>query len=181
MSNYRYGMIGRYVDGTSVVAYELADRKTGQNIKVTREQAAYLIGRGLIEGVSARLYREELIIEAVEGYTRVADLPKLDVKTGSLKFKNGAPQGTRRINISFDTATLIGRTDSGKFVIQTGTGSKIVDRMTLMKLLDAKKIINANAQTYTKDGKTQYIVRMADKSPLKSLPVYTEAQVTGQA
>ena len=177
MANYRYNLIGRYMDGTSVVGYELEDKKTGKTTRVTREQCAFLVGKGIIEGVGARCYKDELIIEATDGYRKLSELPKMDIKTGNIKFKDGAPQGNRRIAVNFDTARLVARVNGGGFVVQTATGYRVVDRDTMSNLLENEKIINASLQKYTKDGKTQKIIRLSTREPLSSLPVYSVEQV----
>ena len=173
MAGVRYEILGRHMNGTEVVKYELYDHKTGTNVAVTREQCAFLIGKGVIEGVQARLYRDTLIIEAAPGYKNISELPVRNVNTG--QFKN-VPSGNRRIEVSFDTGAIVARTNKNNFVVKTGTGTKIISKRELEYAIANDKIINANIQTYTdkNTGRVSRIVRLSDKSKMADLPMVTE-------
>ena len=180
MAAPKYQMIGRYMNGTSVEAYAIKDINTGKEIKVSREQTVFLVGKALIVGISGRMYEDQVLLEAEAGHTKIADLPKYDVNKQRVKFKGNAMQGTNRKPLQFDSVTLVARVDNGGFVIQTGTGIRVIDRAALIQLLEQKKVINANIQKYDDGHKVQQIVRMSDKSRLSDLPVYKEEQVTGR-
>lgn len=178
MASYRYEIIGRYMNGPSVEAYALRDTKTQKSVRVTREQAAFLVGRQQIRGVTGRLYQDQLIIEAQDGFTKLADLPKYDVNKGEVRFKSENMQGTKRKPLNFDSVVLRGKYAGGGFVVEDGSGAHIIDREQLLVLLNQKRVINASLQVFNNPaGKTQRIIRMSDRSRLSDLPEFSDAQV----
>lgn len=173
----RFRLLGRYMNGTKVEAYETLDIKTGTARKLSRDQIIFLVGKGEVEGIRGRLYQDMVIIEAADGYVNISELPTKDVNTGA--FKN-VPTGNRRVEVDFDTAALIGQIVDSKekmYVVQTGIGPKIVDKETLVRNIKAGKVINVRIQDYTKDGVTQHILRMSDGSKLSDLPKYRKADI----
>ena len=170
----RFRLLGRHMDGTNVVGYETIDTRNNQNRTLSREQMLFLVGKGEVEGVRGRLYQDKVIIEAMDGYRNISDLPARNVNSGA--FRN-TPAGNRRIEVSFDTASVIGRIiEDNRFVINTGTGMSIIDKDELARAIKDNKIINARLQVYNHDGRTQHIIRMSDGSSLKELPKYSANQ-----
>jgi len=181
----KFTMAGRIMNGASVEKYVLRDKKTGELKQVTREQCAYLVGRGLIEGVVGRLYLEQLIIEAAAGYPNISDLPTQNIKTGAMKsdvINSVSDYGklNKRVEMTFDIMSLQAKTDKGNFAVKTGQGPKIINRADLAEAIKQNKVINANLQEYTKDGRTQLIIRLTDKRTLSSLPVVSEEALSNE-
>ena len=99
MINYR--LLGRYMDGTNVVAYELQSNSDATRRKVSREQMILFVGKGIVPGVKARCYQDKVLLEAEDGYPNISDLPAMNINNGNMR---GVPSvGNRRIKQDFDT------------------------------------------------------------------------------
>lgn len=173
----KYRLIGRHMDGTNVAGYEVIDTSNNSQKTLSREQMIFLVGKGYVEGVRGRLYQDKVIIDAEDGYRNISELPVKNVNTG--EFRN-VPTGNRRVDVSFDTAALVGRViEDGRFVLKTGTGITVVDKNELGVAIKTGKVINARIQEYSDrgSGRVQKIVRLSDGSPLSTLKQYSLSQL----
>lgn len=60
-----YQIVGRYMDGKEVTGYHLMDLSTGNHRKYTKEQVAFLIGRGQVTNCTGRIYQDKVLLEGV--------------------------------------------------------------------------------------------------------------------
>lgn len=175
MINYR--LLGRYMDGTNVVAYELQSNSDATRRKVSREQMILFVGKGIVPGVKARCYQDKVLLEAEDGYPNISDLPAMNINNGNMR---GVPSvGNRRIKQDFDTCALVGRINNERaFVVQSSYGYAIVDSEKLTKLAMDGKVVNARVQNYKKDdGRSQRIIRLSTGQKMSELPVYDRETV----
>ena len=59
-----YKIVGRYLQGTEVTAYGLACNN-GKNGRFSREQVAYLVGRGQVVNCDGQVYKDKLLLRGV--------------------------------------------------------------------------------------------------------------------
>jgi hypothetical protein len=57
-----YNLTGRYMSGTEVTGYNIKSVENGSDIRATREQMAYLVGKGAVLNCEAQIYKDKLII-----------------------------------------------------------------------------------------------------------------------
>lgn len=169
-----YNVIGRYMDGTEVVAYQLMNVANGEQKRYSREQMYYLAGRGQLSNCGARLYQDKVLLEGVG--MSLNDLPIVDVSTGKLKNTDGIGHVRRGTSNEQAMSQLIciGRTSNNDFVLKNVAGAvSVFDSKQTFKLARDGKIGNMRAQIYNNPNtkKEQPILRMTDGSPLSSLSI----------
>ena len=60
-----YQIVGRYMDGSEVTGYHLMDISTGKNRRYSREQLAFLVGKGQVTNCSGQIYQDKLLLRGV--------------------------------------------------------------------------------------------------------------------
>ncbi len=53
-----YAIVGRYMDDKEVVAYALQSIEASKSGRYTREQVAYLVGRGQVTNCEGQIYKD---------------------------------------------------------------------------------------------------------------------------
>ncbi len=152
-----YQIVARYMEGIKVVGYHLQSIEKGNSGKFTREQVAYLIGRGQITNAEAQIYQDELKIKGING-TEINKLKTIDIKTGQLgrleegtKIRRGLSSEdvvnqfsiSRRMYMASNPKKFIGYE-----IRNSGGGAKKCLYKTILDLASQKKIANARTQMY---------------------------------
>ena len=79
-----YTLVNKYKEGKEVVAYELqADGVEGTK-RVTVDQMAYFVGRGVVNGVTAQIYNGKLLYRGVGDSIVAKEASQLKTKTSTL-------------------------------------------------------------------------------------------------
>ena len=79
-----YTLVGKYKEGKEVVAYELQAEGTEGTKRVTVDQMAYFVGRGVVNGVTAQIYNGKLLYRGVGDSIGTKEASKLKTKTSKL-------------------------------------------------------------------------------------------------
>lgn len=147
-----YQIVGRYMNGKEVTAYHLQSLSTGKNGKYTREQIAYLVGRGQITNCEAQIYQDKLLFRG-KGMN-IDDLPvqkengELTRTSGLGKVKKGTAAGDAMTQMIIVKTIVSGRNTMGYVVQNAGGGVKNYSREDVMRLAQSGKIGNARVQNY---------------------------------
>ena len=147
-----YQIVGRYMDGKEVTAYHLQSIDTGKSGRYTREQVAYLVGRGQITNCIGQLYQDKVILRG--NGMNLDDLPVQyeDGKSRNMDKLGRVKKGTD-VADAMTQFMIIGTIKSGRnvvgYVIQNaGCGVKRIKRQQLLELAEAGRIGNARVQNY---------------------------------
>lgn len=147
-----YQIVGRYMDGKEVTAYHLQSIDTGKAGRYSREQVAYLVGRGQVTNCSGQIYQDRVLFRGVG--CSLDDLP-VQQENGELT-RHDSIGHIRRGTSSEDAMTqvlLVGRIVSGRntlaYVVQNAGGGRAqIDRNKLLELAKEGRIGNARVQHY---------------------------------
>lgn len=147
-----YQIVGRYMNGKEVSAYHLQSIETGKAGKFTREQVAFLVGRGQVTNCEGQLYQDKVLLRG-NGIS-LEDLP-VQQENGSL-YRTDALGKIRRgtdIKDALTQVTIVGSLVRGRnvlgYVIQNaGGGTKQVSRQDVLELARNGRIGNARVQMY---------------------------------
>ena len=175
-SRVQYQVVGRYMDGKRVTGYHLMSTEKDKSGKYTKEQVAYLVGRGQITNCTGQMIKNkdgwsDFLLRATSG----ASLDSLPVVNEEGKLSRTDAIGHVRRNTSAADAMtqykIVGVLTMGKniagYVIQnSGGGTKKISRAALLEEAKAGRIGNARVQKY--DGK--YILKGVN-CDLSKLPV----------
>ena len=147
-----YQVVGRYMDGKEVTAYHLHSMETGKAGKYSREQMAYLVGRGQVTNCSGQLYQDRVLFRGVG--CSLDDLP-VQQENGALT-RQGNIGHVRKGTTAEDAMTQVmligkivkGRNVIGYFVQNAGGAKARVDRVKLLELARNGRVGNARVQMY---------------------------------
>lgn len=147
-----YQIVGRYMDGKEVTAYHLQSIDTGKSGRYSREQIAYLVGRGQVTNCSGQIYQDKVLFRGVG--CSLDDLP-VQQENGKLSRLDGVGH-VRKGTSGEDAMTqlmIAGRVVDGKRVlgyVVKNAGNKLatVTRERLLDLATRGKIGNARVQQY---------------------------------
>lgn len=170
MSKGTMQIVGRYMDGTSVVGYHVQDLEKCTGRRYTKEQVIYLIGRGIINNCEAQIYQDKVLLRG-KGM-RLEDLP-VQQSDGSLsrtqnigKVRKGTSAAAAMEQFMIVAYVVDGDRDAG-FAIRNSAGHvKHIDRESALKLAKAGRIGNARYQEY--NGRR--ILRSVGETRLHDLP-----------
>lgn len=147
-----YQIVGRYMDGKEVVAYHLQSLETGKAGRYTREQVAYLVGRGQVTNCEAQIYQDKLLLRG-KGIS-LEELPVQQEngclsRTGNLgKIRRGTNTDDALTQLLIVASIVKGRNVLGYVIQNAGGGQTRVDRMKLLELARDGRIGNARVQMY---------------------------------
>ena len=57
-----YQIVGRYMDGSEVVAYHLQSLETGKSGRYSKEQVYYLVGREQVTNCTGQIYKDKVLL-----------------------------------------------------------------------------------------------------------------------
>lgn len=79
-----YTLVNKYKEGKEVVAYELQAEGAEGTKRVTVDQMAYFVGRGVVTGVTAQIYNGKLLYRGVGDSIGSKEATQLKTKTSKL-------------------------------------------------------------------------------------------------
>lgn len=169
-----FDVVGRYMNGTEVVGYQLQNMDTHEQKMYTRDQVYFLAGKGVLRNCSGRLYQDKVILEGVG--ISLTELPALNINKGVIRNSEGIGK-IRRGTSSEDAMSqviCVGKRSNGDFVLKNPAGGLMsVNKFTLFSMAQSGKVGNMRAQNYhnKQTDRVSHIVRLIDGRPLSSLPI----------
>jgi hypothetical protein len=165
-NNERYLLVGRYMKGTEVTGYHIVFVNGDEHRKVTKEQFAFLLGKGAIVNCTGQIYGDRLIVRSVSGVD-INKLPVYDEQTSSIK------------KVSDEYIKVSDKDDAGKLMSQYVITARIMrgknnigfelrnyggqvlrlSRDKVIELASKKLIANAIVQNLNKGGETKKVLR----------------------
>jgi hypothetical protein len=165
----QYQIVGRYMDGKDVTGYHLQSLESGKSGKYTREQIAYLVGRGQITNCEAQIYKDKLLLRGVG--MSLDELP-VQQENGGMSRLNGVGHIRRGATTEdvMETVNIVGVVTNGRSVVQyvvmnSGGGKQYISRENLLSLAKAGRVGNARVQMYNGN-----IILKGINCDLKQLP-----------
>lgn len=145
-----YQIVGRYMNGSEVTGYHLHSMETGKSGKFTREQVAFLVGKGQVTNCTGQVYQDKLILRGTNG--SLEDLP---IQQEDGRFKGSDAIGHVRRNTTGAAAMeqflIVGVLRNGKEVVgyivqNAGGATKKLRKTVVVKMAQEGKIGNARVQ-----------------------------------
>jgi hypothetical protein len=147
-----YQIVGRYMDGKEVTAYHLQSLENGKAGRYSREQVAYLVGRGQITNCTGQIFKDKLLLRG-EGIS-LEDLP-VQQENGELKkadslgrIRRGTDAASALTQVMIVGVLSRGRNVVGYTVQNAGGGKTNIERAKLLELARDGKVGNARVQLY---------------------------------
>lgn len=147
-----YQIVGRYMDGKEVVGYHLQSMDSGKSGRYTREQIAFLVGRGQVTNCQGQIYQDKLILRGVG--MNLDDLPVKQengdlTRTDSIgKVRKGTSAADAMTQFILVGAIVSGRNTVG-YVIRNSAGqTKQISRDETINLAKNGRLGNATVQEY---------------------------------
>lgn len=172
----KYTVVGRYMDGATVMAYHLLDID-GEQRKLTREQVIFLVGKGDISNCKGQLHKNKVLLRGIG--ININDLPIVDEKTGNMKNTDNLGRIARGATNAQALAqfTIIGKIVQGSKVVgftvaNVGGATRDITRAQAETAAKQMKIGNARIQDY----KGRPILRLLNIK-MGELPVTSELPV----
>lgn len=147
----QYQIVGRYMDGTSVTGYQMQSIETGKSGKFTREQAAFLVGRGQVTNCDASIYQDKIIFKGIgvslESLPIIRDgkISNTD-RIGHVRKDVTPEQAVNQLMIS--GVIVSGRNTVGYVIRNAGGQEKKIKREDCLKLASQNRLGNARIQNY---------------------------------
>ena len=147
-----YQIVGRYMDGKEVTAYHLQSIEAEKSGRYTREQVAYLVGRGQVTNCEGQLYKDKVLLRG-KGIS-LEDLPVQQedgelTRTNNLgRIRKGTNAGDAMSQFMIIGSIVKGRNVLGYVIQNAGGGTTKIERGKLLELARAGKIGNARVQKY---------------------------------
>lgn len=147
----QYQIVGRYMDGTSVTGYQMQSIETGKSGKFTREQAAFLVGRGQVTNCDASIYQDKVIFKGIgvslESLPIIRDgkVSNTD-RIGHVRRDVTPEQAVNQLMIS--GVIVSGRNTVGYVIRNAGGQEKKIKREDCLKLASQNRLGNARIQNY---------------------------------
>lgn len=147
----QYQIVGRYMDGTSVTGYQMQSIETGKSGKFTREQAAFLVGRGQVTNCDASIYQDKIIFKGIgvslESLPIIRDgkVSNTD-RIGHVRKDVTPEQAVNQLMIS--GVIVSGRNTVGYVIRNAGGQEKKIKREDCLKLASQNRLGNARIQNY---------------------------------
>lgn len=147
-----YQIVGRYMDGKEVTAYHLQSLDTGKAGRYTREQVAYLVGRGQVTNCEGQIYQDKLLLRG-KGIS-LEELP-VQQENGDLtradslgKIRRGTNTHDALTQVMIVGSIVRGRNVLGYVIQNAGGGQARVERDRLIEMARAGRVGNARVQMY---------------------------------
>lgn len=164
-----YQMVGRYMAGKEVVAYHLQSLETGKSGRYTKEQIAYLVGRGQITNCEGQIYQDKVLLRG-KGIS-LEDLPVQQVngslsRTDSIgKIRRGVTGDEAMTQLMIVGSIVRGRNVLGYVVQNAGGGRTKMSRADVIELARNHRVGNARVQMYNNNP-----ILKGDGTDLSQLP-----------
>lgn len=147
-----YQIVGRYMDGKEVTGYHLHSIETGKSGKYTREQVAYLVGRGQVTNCEGQIYKDKVLFRGVG--MNIDDLP-VQQENGGLsrtdaigKVRKGTDTASAMTQFMLVKSIVSGRNTIGYVIQNAGGATKPANRQQVLELAQAGRLGNARVQEY---------------------------------
>ena len=147
-----YQIVGRYMDGKTIVGYHLQSLETGKAAKFNREQVAYLVGRGQVTNCEGQIYKDKVLLRG-KGMS-LDDLP-VQKEDGTLsrtdkvgKVRKGTSAQNAMTQVMIVGLLIRGRETVGYVVQNAGGGQNQIPRAQLLQLAQEGRVGNARVQMY---------------------------------
>lgn len=147
-----YQIVGRYMDGSEVTGYHLMDIGTGKNRRYSKEQVAFLVGKGQVTNCSGQIYQDKLLLRGVG--MSLEDLPvhqegKGMTRTDSIgKVRKGTTAAEAMTQMMIVGTIKNGRETIGYVLQNSGGAVRKFRRDDILKLAADGRIGNARVQNY---------------------------------
>ena len=145
-----YQIVGRYMDGKEVTGYHLQSLESGKSGRYSREQVAYLVGRGQVSNCEGQIYKDKLLLRGVG--VSLDDLP-VQQESGAIsrtssigKVRRGTTGADAMTQLMIVKVIASGRNVLGYVLQNAGGGTKNITRAKVMELAKAGRIGNARYQ-----------------------------------
>lgn len=143
MGNPTYEIVGRYMDGNSVIAYHMIDHASGKSGRFTREQVIHLIGKGRVMNCKAQLYKDKVILRGT-----TVSLEQLPVKMVDGKISRTKNMENSTSTDIMNQVVIIYRITNNNaivgYVVKNPAGrTNNINKATALKLAMNNKIGNA--------------------------------------
>lgn len=147
-----YQIVGRYMNGKEVTAYHLQSLDTGKQGRYTREQVAFLVGRGQVTNCEGQIYQDKVLLRGKD--MSLEDLP-VQQENGDLS-RTGNLGKIRKGTSTEDALTqvmIVGTVVKGRnvlqYIVQNAGGGRIaVPRQQLLEMAHEGRVGNARVQMY---------------------------------
>lgn len=167
-----YAIVGRYMnEKKEVIAYELQSIEASKSGRYTREQVAYLVGRGQVTNCEGQIYGDKLLLRGVG--MNLNDLPVIysngksrNMDLAGHQYKDNTTAETLN-QVMITKVIRFGRNVIGYEIQNIGGQTKNINREQAISLALQKRIGNAIAFK-SGDG---YMLRAAKGYDLSNLPV----------
>lgn len=146
----QYQIVGRYMDGKEVTGYHLQSIEAGKSGRYTKEQVAFLVGRGQVTNCQGQIYKDKLLLRGVG--VQLDDLPvkqengELSRTDGVGKVHKGASTADVMTQFLIVGTIVNGRSTVGYVIKNSGGQTKKIDRETTLNLAKSHKLGNARVQ-----------------------------------
>ncbi|MBR1454161.1 MAG: hypothetical protein IJ593_05910 [Lachnospiraceae bacterium] len=164
-----YQVVGRYMNGPEVVGYHLQSIETGKSRRYTKEQFAFLVGRGQVTNCDGQINEDKMLFRGVG--ISLNDLPVVRedgtvVRTdniGNIRRGTTAEQAITQFTVI--KSIVSGTKVIGYVVRNAGGGTKNISRDDTFKLAKLGRIGNMRCQEY--NGK---VILRGVNTDLNALP-----------
>lgn len=176
-----YQIVGRYMDGKEVTGYHLQSLESGKSGRYTREQVAYLVGRGQITNCTGQIYQDKLLLRGVG-----MSLDSLPVKqengdlsrTGNIgKVRKGTSAADAMTQLMIVGTIRNGRNTVGYVLKNSAGATKKGSRADVIKLASEGRIGNARVQNSGDKVILRGVNCNLDELPVTNIESTTNAQV----
>lgn len=147
-----YQIVGRYMDGKEVTAYHLQSLENEKSGRYTREQVAYLVGRGQVTNCDGQLYQDKVLLRG-KGIS-LEELPVQQengelTRAGNLgKIRRGTDAGDAMTQVLIVGSIVRGRNVLGYVIQNAGGGQTDISRDKLIEAARQGRVGNARVQMY---------------------------------
>mgnify|MGYP001079768618 CR=1 FL=1 len=152
-----YNVVGRYMDGSSVVAYHLTSND-GSWIKADKEKTIWLIQQGLIGNMRTQVASDGEVIIRGRG-TNLNKLPVYDENKQSIRGKNGTQSNKKDIDMFTITRRIIKKEGIVGYEIVNRGGKRFnVGNSAAKKLATKKRLTNAVLKKYRSSDGVRFVL-----------------------
>lgn len=138
------------MDGKEVTGYHLQSMDTGKSGRYTKEQVAFLVGRGQVTNCQGQIYQDKLLLRGVG--ISLDDLP-VKQENGGLsrtdaigRVRKGTSAADAMTQFIITKSIVNGRNTVGYEIQNAGGQTKYINREKALELAKAGRIGNARYQ-----------------------------------
>lgn len=148
----QYQIVGRYMDGKEVTGYHLQSIESGKASRYSKEQVAYLVGRGQVTNCEGQIYQDKVLLRGVGMSLDSLPVQQEDgtlTRTGNIgKVRRGTSAEDAMTQLMIVGAIVNGRKTLGYRLQNAGGGQLRLPREKVLEEARAGRIGNARVQMY---------------------------------